>query len=333
MLCVTGSGARPLDLLIQKPASVVSIDINPCQNYLLELKMRAIEMLDYQEFLQFIGIYPSTKRARIYLSIRKFLSLEARTFWNSHLKILKKGLIYQGGWEKYFSLLAQIVRLARPRILEKLFESRTVEGQANIWKKAWDDREWRFFIRFVSSRFNWKYFFRDPGFYRFVPNNFSIPDYISERFAFAFENILFKESPYAHLLFWGQYDPEGALPLHLQEEHYSTIKANLIRIRIITQDLGDYLDTCQERFNRYSLSDFSSYTDREDYKKIWDGVIRTAEENALICERQYLVKRDIPENASTYVQRNHDLEDELQRIDNSIFFTFVIAKVIERSDE
>ncbi len=272
VLCITGSGARPLDLLIQKPGSVISIDINPCQNYLLELKMLAIELMDYRDFIQFMGIYPSTKRVETYLSIRQSLSLEARTFWNSHLRILEKGVIYQGGWEKYFSILARIIRIARPHILKRLFESRTIEEQAAIWKRAWDDRQWRMFIRIVSSRFNWKYVFRDPGFYGFVPDNFSIPDYISERFAYAFENLLFKESAFAHLLFWGKYDPAGALPLHLQAEHYSTIKTHLSCIRIVTQALGDYLDTTPERFDKFSLSDFSSYTNWRDYSKIWNGI-------------------------------------------------------------
>ena len=65
VLCITGSGARTLDLLIATPNSIISIDYNPTQNFLLELKITAIRELSYDEFLAFIGIRPSSKRKTI----------------------------------------------------------------------------------------------------------------------------------------------------------------------------------------------------------------------------------------------------------------------------
>ncbi len=67
ILSITGSGARALDLLIKNPAKIVSIDFNPCQNHLLELKIAAIQHLEYQEFLEFLGARPpiSEKNSRI----------------------------------------------------------------------------------------------------------------------------------------------------------------------------------------------------------------------------------------------------------------------------
>ena len=62
VLCITGSGARTLDLLIANPAKVVSLDFNPCQNFLLELKIAAMHELDYEEFLEFLGVNNSLKR-------------------------------------------------------------------------------------------------------------------------------------------------------------------------------------------------------------------------------------------------------------------------------
>ncbi len=325
VLCITGSGARPLDLLIKGPTSVVAIDNNPVQNFLLELKMKAIEMLDYTDFLAFIGVSPCSRTGQIYRVIRKSLSTGAKVFWDSHLKMLDKGVIYQGGWERYFSRLSFIVRQSRPLMLKRLFDCQNIEEQAYVWNKGWNNTEWRRFIRFLSSRLIWKYFFRDPGFYQYVPPCFSIPDYSLDRFAFAFENILLRESPYANLLFWGKYDPEGALPIYLQKEHYLTIQNRLACIRIVTQSLGDFLEEGRDRFDKYSLSDFSSYTGWEEYRRIWNGIARTAKYRAVVCERQYLVKRNIPKEISGFVNRNSDLEKKLQRTDNSIFFSFVVA--------
>jgi S-adenosylmethionine-diacylglycerol 3-amino-3-carboxypropyl transferase len=294
--------------------------------------MRAIERLDYSDFLRFIGVSPCQRRRSVYRTIRKSLSGGARVFWDSHPKMLDKGVIYQGGWEKYFYQLSFIIRQARPLMLKRLFDCRNIEEQAYVWNTGWNNAEWRGFIRILSSRLIWKYFLRDPGFYRFVPPLFSIPDYSLEKFAFVFENILVRKSPYANLLFWGKYDPKGALPIYLRKENYLTIQSRLASIRIVTQSLGDYLEKGAKRFNKYSLSDFSSYTGWEDYKRIWKGIIRTAKNEAVICERQYLVKRNIPKEISGFVSRDSDLELKLQRTDNSIFFSFIVARLNRKSN-
>lgn len=334
VLCITGSGARPLDLLIRRPASLVSIDFNPAQNFLLELKMKAIERLAYEEFLQFIGISPSQERKQIYLSFRKSLSPEAKIFWDSNLKMMQRGVIYQGGWEKYFRQLSRMVCMARPRMVKKLFGSPSIREQVHIWNSGWNNREWKVFIHLLSSRVVWKYFFRDPGFYRFVPDHFSIPAYNAGRFNLAFEHILVTQSPYAHLLFFGKYDPEGPLPLHLQKENYATIKNNLTKIQIVTGSLGNYLEMRhRRRFDKFSLSDFSSYTGWNAYSRVWSGVVKTAAEGAIVCERQFLVKRGIPRKLSGFFWRDYPLEEELGRTDDSFFFTFIVAKVMRRRNE
>jgi S-adenosylmethionine-diacylglycerol 3-amino-3-carboxypropyl transferase len=328
VLCITGSGARPLDLLIRKPASLVSIDFNPAQNLLLELKMKAIEALDYEEFLQFIGICPSQKRRRTYSLLRRSLAPEPRAFWDSHLRMLDKGVIYQGGWEKYFNGLSRIVCLSRPGLVKKLFNCESVREQARIWNDGWNDWEWRTFLHVISSRFVWKYFFRDPGFYRYVPRSFSIPAYNRERFDLALTTVLVRKSPYAHLLFLGKYNPRGCLPLHLRRENYPVIKNNIKAVRIVNGSLGDYLESCRlGSFNKFSLSDFSSYTGWAEYRRIWKGVIESAADGATVCERQFLVKREIPKSLSGFVRRDFDLEEELSKNDDSFFFTFIVAGV------
>ena len=41
---------------------VVAVDMSPAQNSILELKLAAIQHLSYEEFLQLLGVAPSTKR-------------------------------------------------------------------------------------------------------------------------------------------------------------------------------------------------------------------------------------------------------------------------------
>lgn len=333
VLCITGSGARTLDLLIESPKEIVSIDFNPCQNFLLELKIQAIQHLEYEEFLEFLGVCPSQKRGHIYKTIRQSLSTDTRKFWDSNSAMVENGVIYQGRWEKYFHQIERLVSIVRPHFRKKLFSCRSISDQVKMWSDEWDTPLWQVFLRYISSRVVWKYIFGDPGFHQYVPVSFSIHKYLNMRFSSTFGNILASESPFATLLFFGKFDPNGALPSHLQKQHYTTLRNSLERVRIVTQSLLDYLERCKKNsFDKYSLSDFASYTSVEEYKRIWEGIIKTAPSEARVCERQFLVKREIPSEVRSYVRLDKTLEFELTRTDNSIFYTFVIATVNGKND-
>ena len=333
VLCITGSGARTLDLLIENPREIVSIDFNPCQNFLLELKMHAIQHLDYEELLEFLGVFPSRKRGHLYKTIRPSLSIDARHFWDSNSAMIQNGVVYQGRWERYFHQLERLVSFARPHLRDKLFSCSGLSDQARIWQNEWSTPLWSAFLQAVSSRVVWKYIFGDPGFYRYVPVSFSVYKYLRTRFTSAFENTFVTDSPFAWLLFFGKYNPNSVLPAHLQERHYATLRNNLERVRIVTQSLLEYLDFCKKNsFDKYSLSDFASYTSIEEYKGIWKGIIKTASSKARVCERQFLVKREIPLEVRSCVSLDDALGFELTRTDNSIFYTFIIATINGKND-
>jgi S-adenosylmethionine-diacylglycerol 3-amino-3-carboxypropyl transferase len=327
LLCITGSGGRVLDLLIEQPARIVAIDFNPCQGFLLELKCAAIQHLEYEEFLGLLGVNPFAGRGHIYQSIRQSLSTEARDYWDSHSTMVEKGVIYQGRWESHFRLLAQIIHFARPHRLDRLFNCSEINEQSRVWREEWDNTLWQLFLRSITSRAVWKYMLRDPGFYRYVPGGFSINSYLDKRLTSAFENNLVGRSPFASLLFFGKYSVHGPLPPHLQRDHFKTLKDSLPRITIVSQSLLDYLEQNEKtRFHKYSLSDFSSYTGLEEYDLIWKGIVRTAVEGAKICERQFLVKREIPLDVRPCFIRNKRLEEQLALTDDSIFYSFVAVR-------
>src|SRR3989304_541126 len=87
----------------------LAIDLPPCQNFLLELKIAAIKNLDYEEFVSFLGLRPSTHRLKILRQLNASLSLQARNYWEKNFDLVFKGVLFQGRWEKYFRNLARIV--------------------------------------------------------------------------------------------------------------------------------------------------------------------------------------------------------------------------------
>jgi len=329
IFCISGSGTRSLDLLTQLPSQIVSVDYNPCQNFLLELKMAAIKVLEYEDCLRFLGVSHSERRDQIYLNIRPFISSDALYYWDKNSEIIKQGVVYKGRWEQYFKLLSLFLNLTRKYLSQKLFSCSSVLEQNKLWNNHWDNYYWQTFLRLVSSRIGWKYFLRDPGFYKYVPEEFSIYEYLNKRFNSASENFLFNQSPFATLLLKGKLDASKSLPPHLQKQNFAKLKESLSRIKIVTASLINYLkDSKNEKFNAFSLSDISSYAGLKDYKKMWTTIFESSLEGALICERQFLVKREIPQIIAKKFERDQVLENELAKTDNSIFYTFIVAEKV-----
>ena len=103
---------------------------------------------------------------------------------------------------------------------------------------------------------------------------------------------------------------------------------NLNNIQIKTGSLLYIFNIIKDTFfNAFSLSDFASYVNDMDYKKIWNFILKKAQNNARVCERQFLVKRNIPLNKSELIIRDYALEKELEKTDNSIFYSFIAARI------
>jgi len=327
VLCITGSGSRTLDLLTTHPDLIVSIDMNHCQNFLLELQMAAIKLLEYQEMLGFIGITEMKDRVGEYRKLRGTLSPAARSYWDANTGAIGEGVFYSGRWERYFGMLATMVERFRPEKRQDLFACPDRESQKSFWEAEWEGPAWKVFLRIVSLRFCNQFLLKDPGFYLHVSSDFQVYRYLTHRFRVAATNVLFRESPFAELLFYGRLSQ--ALPEYLRPENYSHLRESLSAVRMVTGSLSEYIASVNgERFDAFSLSDISSYTEASGYGEIWNGITRISRHNSRICERQFLVKRDLPPVVKHHFIQDTALQDELNRSDGSIFYTLNIYRTV-----
>ena len=90
VICVTASGDRPLHLLLSDCKEVCAIDMNPVQNYLLELKIAALKALDYEEYLGFLGCHDTPHRYAIFTKKLKF---QIDLIWQSKFSSTLKPVI------------------------------------------------------------------------------------------------------------------------------------------------------------------------------------------------------------------------------------------------
>jgi S-adenosylmethionine-diacylglycerol 3-amino-3-carboxypropyl transferase len=326
VLCITGSGARPLDLLIDSPKKIISVDFNATQNYLLLLKIAAYKSLNYAEFKSFIGLESNFTRKELYNKLINLLSIEAKSYWDKHFNLIENGLLYCGTWELFLRTIAKAA-FFRGKSIKKLMASETLKDQQVFWTNHWNNAVWRFFLKLISNRFLWTKIVKEPG-ALLIPQEFDVYEYMSSRMNHLANTHLLRKNHFANLLFYGEYQPDCLLPIHLREENFEGIKNQVHKIEIITDSLLNVLDdkTISESITAYSLSDFSSYADTQIYDEIWTKIINNANHEIKFCERFFLVKRN-PETLNKRIERENILEQQLCGEDLSAIYTFCVGKV------
>lgn len=326
VLCITGSGARPLDLLVDNPKKIISVDFNTTQNYLLALKIAAYQSLNYAEFKSFIGLENTLSRQDLYKKLACLLSSESKNYWDKNFNLIESGLLYCGTWELFLRMMAKAAFFRR-KAIKKLMSSETLEIQREFWVNHWDNALWKSFLKLVSNRFLWTKIIREPG-ALLIPQEFDVYEYMSSRMNHLASNHLLRTNHFANLLFHGEYKSGCILPLHLKEENFESIKKQAYKIEIITDSLLNVFDNKQltESITAYSLSDFSSYADTQIYNEIWTKIIQHSAHDTKFCERFFLVKRQ-PEIRHQQLERDYLLEKQLSDEDLTAIYTFCVGRV------
>lgn len=325
IVCLTGSGTRPLDMLLTGADKIYAIDINPMQNALLELKIAAFKTLNYAELLAYLGLGNCSDRMVLHARVEGQLTPELRNYWQQYIKLIRAGIWYAGLWEKVLRMGARGVRLIRGRAVNALFAAATLEEQQDIWQRRFDDRIWRASIRILGRRWVWTRIIGEPG-GGFLPP----PGEVEARLAGAFSDaaglFFFRDSDFASLILRGHHVVSEALPLHLQHQNFENIRDSLSRIQIVDGGLTDLSRLGISGVDGFSLSDFGSYCDQAAYTACWQGVLDAAAPKARFCERVFMNPLPHP---FPQIHVNERVSKQLTRNDRAIIYN-IVAGTIEQ---
>lgn len=314
ILTLTGSGTRPLDMLLSSASEVIALDSNPAQNALLGLKVAAISTLDHDDLLRFLGVLPDEDRITHYHKLRAALSAQDAAFWDHRGRVLSKGVIYAGWLERVLRLGAFGQLVLRSGSLDALFNAPDTEAQTKIWRDRFDDRIWRGSIRLFARRWIWSKLMGEAQ-AAYLPKPREAEEIISDRFTRASENFLFRESDVASLMLRGRISAPDALPLHLRAENHDKLRARIGLLRRVQGNLADLGRLDLAPVDGFALSDFGSYCESAAYEAAWKGILAVASPDARYCERILLNPQPLP---SERIKIDQALSDRLTQNDRAV---------------
>lgn len=335
IISVTASGGRVLNLLIEKPEEIWAVDMNPCQNYLLELKIASIKALDHKAFLAFMGVDESPDRIAVYTRLEEGLSDDAKAFFRKNIDKVEKGILFQGELERACAnKIGRAFNLVKPKKLKTLFEFTDLEQQKEFVRREIDTFLWRnLFLGLARQPFIG--LFADgfsAGFGSYLPKGFPINRAIYQSIQRYIYNNLARDNYLLSVMFFGRYLDQVRLPIHMLESNYKTVKDTLdhCAIRIITSPIIDVLAECEaDFFDGYSLSDIASYLSDSQYDRLVEQIIRTSKPGGRICSRQCFYHRDISQRYQTRILRDAALEKELALRDYTMFHEFLVGEIVQ----
>ena len=327
ILCITASGDRPLNLLARECQKMICIDANPVQNYLLELKAAAMKALEYKTYIAFLGAVPCENRKILLQSVLPHLSSAAGQFWIEHIKMIEKGILYQGSVERLTRILAKLFSVMRGAKIEKLFAMNNLEEQRQFVRDHWDSYFWRKTFKVLLNPFISQFFIKDPGLLN-VGSDIKAGVYIYERIQDSLDRDLAKKNPLLSLILKGKVLPDAFSP-YLTEEGTEVIKQRLSSLEVHTGNVLDYLDSFSgPEFDCFSLSDIASYMSYPNFVKLLTLIIKTARPGARFCLRQFLSSYEIPAHLKGYFNRDRALEKKLDKQDNCFVYRFLVGTVV-----
>lgn len=319
VLCLTASGARPLDLLLGDPLRITAIDINPAQNELLRLKIAAYRALDDDELYAYLGLSACEDRAALHTRVASRLGAPSHAFWDARRGAIRGGIWNAGRWERVLRLGTFGTGIVRGRHIDALFDAPSLPEQAEIWRTRFDDAIWHGAIGLLSQRWFWTRIIGEPG-GAFLPDPEASKQRLSGLFRRAAGNFHFRDSDFASLLFRGRHSVDGALPLHLRRENLEIVRARLDRIEIAERSLADLGGPDAAAFDAFSLSDFGSYCGQADYDACWRGVLAAAKPGARFCERVFMNPVTASPQVASRIQTDRARSEALTSADKAIIY-------------
>jgi len=162
ILIITSAGCNVLSLALDSPKHIYSIDKNPCQNALLELKIAAIRELDYETFWQLFGKGKLANFTSLwYPRVRQHLSLEARSFWDTHshyfdgkARFGRNSFYYRGSSGVLAWFFIKVVFKVIPGLttaFNDLIHAETLEEQRKIYFERIEKKLWNPFVMWFCS--------------------------------------------------------------------------------------------------------------------------------------------------------------------------------------
>lgn len=261
LVMITSAGCNALGYLLDDPAEIHCVDLNPRQNALLELKIALLQQTDWETLFRFFGtgVVPDVRQVYRSLLHDSLPSPFARAWWDRNLSCFsgrgfRRSFYWHGSSGTVAWLIHKWIRTqpGLAPLIDRLFSAGSPEEQARLYLEM----EPRFLNRFMKWALRQHFTQSMLG----VPKSQQLlaaerfPDGMAGYFRHCLRQVFLKlplaDNYFWKLYFYGKYTPD-CCPDYLRSEYFPTLQQTVDRIRTHTASLSLFL---QENPGRTRIS-------------------------------------------------------------------------------
>lgn len=330
LFTITSGGCNTLSFLLENPARIFAVDINPCQSHLLELKCAAVRRLDHEALHAFLGLTPTNDRLEMFESLARDLSKPAIEYWRRSQTMIQEGVVYQGRYEGFLRHFRRLLRLVQGNSrIEGFFKCQSLQEQQQYFDRRWNTVQWRMLFRLAFNKRVLAKRGLSVDYFRFDDGSSSFAESFFHRSTRALRDIPIASNYFLAQYLLGRYLSPEAVPDYLRRENLPVIRERLDRIEIVTADAQGWLTRQPEvSIDAFSLSNICELMSTEETARTFEEISRTARPGARICFRNLMVPREVQPALASKIQLRVDGSRRLLDQDRSFVYSRVQAYIV-----
>jgi S-adenosylmethionine:diacylglycerol 3-amino-3-carboxypropyl transferase len=330
IVCIGSGGCTALSLLSDAVDEVVAVDFSPAQCAVIELKLAAIEELDRDAYLAFIGELPSADRPATFARLAPRLSPAARDFWEKSPELVLVGANHAGTTERFYGYLGASMRtsVVPDEVWCSLFAARSVEEQREIHARHFTTEAWRTASRLLLSKTTHLLFFPAYMFANATEHDFGV--FFGRQFDHEVTTKPLQDNYFLSQLLFGSYlydRPEGT-PGYLAASRWEETKRNAKKLRVVTAPIEGYLQRA-EGVDAFFLSNVFDWLPPDGKAALGRAILRSASPRAVVLWRNMLSAAAPPAELAGRLAIDAEASAALHAMERSMSYQRVTLGTVE----
>lgn len=345
VLVITSAGCNALDYALDGPERIDTVDMNPRQNALLDLKLAAIRRLDYEKFFELFGRGRATSWGDVYTEgLRAELPAASRKFWDKNGKFFlgqgrRPSFYFRGSAGSFASGINWYInRFTKVRDdIDRMLNAETLEEQSEIYFSKVKPAFWGPKLRWILQRDATLATLGVPRAQRQQLERYydgGIATFIEHSLDAVCSKLPLKDNYFWRVYLTGEYTPD-CCPEYLKPDNFARLKGDAhtpglaSRIHTHTTTILDHLKGADCDYSHFILLDHMDWMAEHMHDMLglqWQEIIDRADEGAVFLWRSAAVICEfvdpIPVKANgkqrplgELLEYNRELADELHEID------------------
>lgn len=330
LLVITSAGCNALDYALAGVAHVYSVDMNPRQNALLELKLAAIRQFEYEQFFAMFGQGRLANASALYRDLlRGSLSPWAQSYWDRNIRFFehsRRSFYFRGSSGSFAQLINfyvdHVCRMRSP--IERLLDARSLEEQQRIYYDEIAERFWSRSLKFAMDRDTTLSLVGVPRSQRRqVETQYrgGIVQFVQDCVEAVFAKLPLQDNYFWRVYLTGSYTPQ-CCPEYVTEAGFARLKGGMAdRVTIHTNSVQGFLEQSDVEISRMVLLDHMDWLSDRFFPLLeleWQAILNRAAPQTRVIWRSGGLRTDFLDRVQVRRDREVCRLSELLRYDRSL---------------